>query len=101
MCPCENGPMGWPLCSQFRFAKVGLYGAISGAKSAVTMKASTTKAPSAAGGFRRSCTHASDHSPVGASSWISWDSISATDTSRVPNPRIDDRVREVDQEIHD
>src|SRR5437868_6930171 len=78
-----------------------MIGRRTGASTAAATKQSTKKAPTIAPGFRISRRQASLQSPLGASSWISRASSSTTDTSAVPDPRVDDRVREVDDQVHD
>src|ERR1041385_5651598 len=72
------------------------------AKIAITMNAPTKTKPTIAAGFRRNRAHASDHNPpVGASSWTSLDSSSTSDTSAQPDSRVDERVRDVHDQVDD
>src|SRR5262252_7117001 len=60
------------------------------------------KAPVIAPGLRRRRDHASaQRPPLGALSWISWDSSWATDISAQPDPRVQDRVRDVHDQVDD
>src|SRR5919197_4815628 len=104
---------------------------MSGAKTATTTKARTKKAPTIAPGLRRRRCHASlQRPPAGASRASSADSSSAIDISDhlasrscsealqradecemrargsplrppVPDPGIEDRVRDVDDQVHE
>src|ERR671919_1872230 len=74
---------------------------MSGAKIAVRTKIATSTNPTIAPGFRTRRCHASRQSPLGASSWISLLSSSATDTSAHPDARIEEGVRDVDEQVHE
>src|SRR5580765_4539037 len=90
---CDEGPGQQLVPSASRLTCLGEYGAISGAKIAITRKLATMKAPTIAPGFLRSRDHASVQSPPdGALSWISLDSSWTTDMSRQPDPGIEHRV---------
>src|ERR687891_43562 len=74
---------------------------MSGAKIAVNTKIATSAKPTIAPGFRTRRCQASRQSPLGASSWISLLSSSATDMSAHPDPRVEEGVRDVDEQVHD
>src|SRR6187431_2763059 len=74
---------------------------MSGANTAVRTNRATRANPTSAPGFRMRRYHASPQSPLGPSIWISLVSSSATDTSAHPDPRIEVRVRDVDDEVHE
>src|ERR687891_125368 len=74
---------------------------MSGAKIAVNTKIATSAKPTIAPGFRTRRCQASRQSPLGASSWISLLSSSATDTSAHPDARVEEGVGDVDEQVHD
>src|SRR4029450_1961754 len=97
-----DGPGQQPFAINSRCCSFGSYGASHGAKRAANTKTPTKTKPTIAPGFRISRCHASRQSPLGASSWISVASISATltsDLSRVPNPGVDERVGDVHDQV--
>src|SRR4029450_13403635 len=84
-----DGPGQQPFAINSRCCSFGSYGASHGAKRAANTKTPTKTKPTIAPGFRISRCHASRQSPLGASSWISVASISATLTREPPD---DERV---------
>src|SRR4029450_13608747 len=84
-----DGPGQQPFAINSRCCSFGSYGASHGAKRAANTKTPTKTKPTIAPGFRISRCHAPRHSPLGASSWISVASISATLTREPPD---DERV---------
>src|SRR6478609_5853188 len=102
----RDGPHGQPWITAFRSCSFGLCGAMTGAKIASRRKVPTSAKPAIAPGFRRNRYHASPHSPpLGPSSYeTSAASISAMLIglgSRVADPRVDERIREIDEQVHE
>src|SRR5262245_41024328 len=96
-----DGPGQHPSLRRLRSCSRGSYGAMSGAKIAVSTKAATRANPTIAPGLRTSRRQASLQRPLGLSSSTSLASSCATDTSAHPDPRVDERVRDVDEEVHE
>src|ERR687895_173918 len=74
---------------------------MGGAKIAVSTKIATSANPTIAPGLRTRRCQASRQSPLGASSWISLLSSSATYTSAHPDARVEEGVRDVDEQVHE
>src|SRR5262249_61411606 len=105
---CADGPGQHPFVMRLRSCARGLAGARNGAKSATKTNSETSTNPITALGFRRSRRNASDQSPPwpspSPSREISADSSSMIDIALLPsetNSRVDEPVRDVDEQIHE
>src|SRR3954462_11531211 len=99
----DDGPGEQPCVIRSRFCSSGEYGEMSGAKIAMKMNAPTNKKPICAPVFRRTRRHASRQRPLGwskTSSALSSSAMLTRASSRVPDPRVDHAVQQVDDEVH-
>src|SRR5581483_10669224 len=105
---CTDGPEQQPFATSDRCCARGSSGAIQGANAATTTKAPTRQKPTTAAGFRISRDQASRHRPPPPTSSATSTASSSTvlildpgGRSRVADPRVDHRVREVDEQVHE